>query len=79
MAEADRRARKHDRFVEHVDPMVVYARDEGLCGICGTTVYGEFHVDHRIPLAKGGEHSYANVQVAHPTCNLTKGASIIAR
>ena len=69
-----RKARKLNQFVEEVDPLVLYARDEGLCGICETTVYGEFHVDHRIPLAKGGEHSYANTQIAHPECNLVKGA-----
>lgn len=71
-----RRARKLGQFVEKVDPMVLYARDEGLCGICGTTVYGDFHVDHVIPLAKGGEHSYANTQIAHPPCNLAKGAKV---
>lgn len=70
----NRRARKLDQFIEDVDPMVVYARDEGLCGICGTTIYGDFHVDHVIPLSKGGEHSYANTQVAHPECNLRKAA-----
>ncbi len=77
MAEADRRVRKRGQFVEHVDPMVVYERDEGLCGICGGTVYGDFHLDHKIPLAKGGEHSYANTQIAHPPCNLAKGAKIM--
>ena len=70
----NRRARKLDQFIEDVDPMVVYARDEGLCGICGTTIYGDFHVDHVIPLSKGGEHSYANTQAAHPECNLRKAA-----
>jgi 5-methylcytosine-specific restriction endonuclease McrA len=27
-----------------------------------------------VPLALGGEHSYANTQVAHPLCNLRKGS-----
>lgn len=55
--------------------MAVYARDKGRCGICGITVYGDFHIDHVIPLSKGGEHSYANVQVAHPKCNQEKWAN----
>jgi 5-methylcytosine-specific restriction endonuclease McrA len=77
ISESSRRARKRDQFVEKIDPMIVYSRDEGLCGICDTTVYGEFHIDHVVPLSKGGEHSYANVQLAHPSCNLSKGANIM--
>lgn len=68
-----RRARLRDQFVEHVDAFAVYERDEGICGICGDPVpRDEFHVDHVIPLVRGGEHSYSNVQVAHPSCNSSK-------
>lgn len=66
------RARKRDAFVEHVDPMVVFERDAGVCGICGVPIVGAFHVDHIVPLARGGEHSYANSQAAHPSCNSSK-------
>jgi 5-methylcytosine-specific restriction endonuclease McrA len=76
MTQQTRRARKLGQFVEKVDPRVVYVRDKGLCGICGTTVYGKFHIDHVIPLARGGEHGYANTQIAHPECNLSKGAKV---
>lgn len=68
-----RRARIAGTFVEYVDPMVVYARDNGICGICSLPVHvNQFHIDHIKPLAKGGEHSYANVQIAHPSCNCKK-------
>lgn len=67
-----RRARKLDQFVEEVDPLVVFERDSGVCGICQEKIDGDFHVDHIIPLSKGGEHSYANVQAAHPRCNCIK-------
>jgi 5-methylcytosine-specific restriction endonuclease McrA len=33
------------------------------------------HIDHVIPLARGGEHSYANAQAAHGPCNMRKGAT----
>jgi hypothetical protein len=70
---AARRALKKAQFVEHVDPQVVYERDKGICGICqGPVDPQNFHVDHVCPLAKGGEHSYANTQVAHPACNCAK-------
>lgn len=60
--------------VESVNRMKVWERDGGICGICGEVANRDaFHVDHIVPIARGGEHSYANVQVAHPACNLRKG------
>lgn len=71
------RARKLAAHVEDVDPRIVYERDEGICGICGEAVdLAEFEVDHIVPLAAGGEHSYWNVQVAHLGCNRAKGAKV---
>lgn len=74
-AEANRRARKRGAFVEYVDPRIVYERDEATCGICGEHVlWAEYHLDHIVPLARGGTHEYANVQVSHARCNIRKGA-----
>lgn len=68
-----RRARRRERFVENVSPLVVLERDDGVCGICGEDVDPtHFHVDHILPLSRGGEHSYANTQPAHPVCNQRK-------
>ena len=70
-----RRARKTGVFVERVYRSVVFKRDSGLCGICREAVDSQdWHLDHKVPLALRGEHSYANTQVAHPTCNLKKAA-----
>ncbi len=72
-----RRARKMGLFVEDVYPLVLLEMDDGVCGICGEDVDPlDFHVDHVIPLARGGEHSYANTQAAHPACNLSKNARL---
>jgi 5-methylcytosine-specific restriction endonuclease McrA len=69
------RARKFVGFIERVDREVLFARDGGRCGICSRPVDREsFHVDHVNPISKGGEHSYANTQIAHPICNMRKGA-----
>jgi 5-methylcytosine-specific restriction endonuclease McrA len=71
---ATRKARQLGAFVEYVDPLVVLQRDCGVCGICLEPVDAQgFHIDHIVALARGGEHSYANVQIAHPTCNRRKG------
>lgn len=72
-----RRAAIRGALVEPVDPGAVYDRAAGICGICGELVAPtDFQVDHVIPLARGGEHSYANVQAAHAMCNLRKGATV---
>jgi 5-methylcytosine-specific restriction endonuclease McrA len=75
--EARRRAQKKVGVTEYVDRLVVFERDGGICGICAEPVEREdFHLDHVIPLSKGGAHSYENVQVAHPPCNLAKSNKV---
>jgi 5-methylcytosine-specific restriction endonuclease McrA len=76
MIASSRRARLRGQFVEDVDPRVVYEMHDGHCGICDESVSAEsFDVDHVTPIARGGMHCYANVQLAHPACNKSKGAS----
>ncbi len=71
-----RRARKSGGTGGKVKRSVVYDRDYGLCHICGRAVFHDsWHLDHIIPLSKGGEHSYRNVAVSHPGCNMCKGAA----
>lgn len=74
-----RRARKRCAFIETVRRDRLYARAGGVCGICRLAIDpGEsWHVDHIIPLSKGGEHSYANTQPAHARCNVEKGDRLI--
>lgn len=69
----------------------LYRRDNGVCAICGkpcnledyvvrdgTKICGDWYpsIDHVIPLAKGGLHSWSNVQLAHRRCNWEKSDSI---
>jgi HNH endonuclease len=73
---ARRRAKQREAHVENVDPRMVWNRDGGVCGICGEPAeMDDWHLDHIVPIVRGGEHSYANVQVAHPLCNWRKAAS----
>lgn len=70
---AGRRAKLREVAVEDVRRLVVLDNNNGLCGICGTAVDPDaFAVDHIIPLNRGGSHSYANTQPAHPICNSRK-------
>jgi hypothetical protein len=46
-----------------------------VCGICGGPVpETDVQIDHVIPLARGGPHEAANLQVSHSLCNQRKGA-----
>lgn len=79
-ARADYKARRRGTFVERVDRRIVFARDRWTCGICGGALADGSdrldprapQIDHIVPLAKGGEHSYANIQAAHRACNRQK-------
>lgn len=72
-----RRARQSAAFVENIDRNEVLVRDGGLCCLCGEGVdTSGWHLDHVVPLSRGGEHSYANVAVTHPSCNQRKGSSV---
>lgn len=45
------------------------------CYWCGVKVrFSECHLDHIVPLVKGGRHASDNLCVSCPKCNLTKGA-----
>lgn len=52
----------------------VFARDGNRCRVCGTTAEVEpLHVDHIIPISKGGRSDLHNLQTLCQTCNLGKG------
>lgn len=77
--QAERRARLRGALVEPVDRLTLFELHGGICGICQTPVdRRDFHVDHIVPLSRGGEHSYANTQPTHPACNLRKHSGYAA-
>lgn len=80
-----RRARKRGTNAEAVNALKVFERDGWRCHICARKTQpskrGTYHprapeLDHIVPLAKGGEHTYANTACACRECNGTKGATI---
>lgn len=44
------------------------------CYWCGKACAKTFHVDHYVPLARGGEHELHNLVIACPPCNFKKNA-----
>lgn len=70
---ARRRAAKLGRPVEVIVRAVVHAACCGRCYLCNDLVtLEEMHLDHKIPLCRGGSHTYANVGAACASCNLKK-------
>lgn len=75
-----RRALKYKTQIEPISEKVVFMRDGWICQICTKRVDKRFKypnpkcasLDHIIPLSKGGSHTYANIQLAHFGCNMSK-------
>jgi hypothetical protein len=51
----------------------VMQRDGECCRYCGTED-GPFHLDHILPVSRGGDHALDNLTVACAACNMSKGA-----
>jgi 5-methylcytosine-specific restriction endonuclease McrA len=58
----------------HGDIKAQYARQRGRCYWCRTKVRGSYHVDHVVPLSRGGSNGPENIVIACPTCNMQKHA-----
>lgn len=87
-----RRAEKRSAVIDtNISLKEVYRRDRGVCYICGgetdwndtININGKIYasinypsIDHVIPLAAGGCHSWENVRLAHLGCNARKGRAV---
>lgn len=76
-----RRARLRGAYVETVDRVAVFVRDNWICQICHSEIDPDLKfphrrsatVDHIVPISRGGLHEMANAQSAHLSCNARKG------
>ena len=46
----------------------------GTCIFCPADILNKRHIDHILPLARGGLHVRENLQILCPRCNCSKGA-----
>jgi 5-methylcytosine-specific restriction endonuclease McrA len=56
------------------DELMLLERQRGRCANCGVACAKRYHIDHVIPLAKGGSNWPSNLQILCPTCNSRKSA-----
>lgn len=52
----------------------LFAKQKGRCAVCRARLVKSYHVDHIMPLARGGAHETANIQLLCAHCNCTKNA-----
>lgn len=59
----------------------IMERDGYTCQICGRYMPDgtDIHIDHVIPVSKGGKTVPGNLQVLCSKCNLSKGARILPK
>ncbi len=53
-------------------------RQGHLCYLCGRTLPADAHMEHIIPLSRGGRHSIGNIMFACPACNHKKGTKLLS-
>lgn len=76
----NRRARKLNAEGKHTaaDVLRIFEHQRGLCANCRNKLLKsggqKYHVDHIVPLVKGGSNWPSNLQCLCPTCNLRKQA-----
>jgi len=56
------------------DVLRMLCAQDAACTYCGCVLSGKFHIDHMIPVSRGGSNSIDNLQILCPTCNMRKGA-----
>lgn len=68
-----------------INKLEVFERDGWICGICAEPVDPDREypdrmsasMDHVVPLALGGQHTWDNVQCSHLHCNIEKGKQLL--
>lgn len=67
-------AKRGATVFERVSLGELFERDGGRCHICKKKVaWEQKSMDHLVPLSQGGDHSWANVALAHISCNSRRG------
>lgn len=55
------------------DRIAVYRGAGGVCHYCKQSVGDNWHIDHSMPVARGGRSVFANYRLSCGPCNMSKG------
>jgi len=69
---------------DDIDHLTLFEMHNWMCCICDTKIDKSLRfphplaatVEHKIPLCKGGTHTWNNVAPAHAMCNFEKGDAL---
>lgn len=57
----------------------LYLEFHGLCYLCGDPVdFDDFHIEHVVPISRGGADKRENLNIAHRECNYRKGTKLLS-
>lgn len=58
--------------------MFLHRNQGGLCARCALPLLPteRWHIDHYLPLSRGGQDTLTNLRLMHASCNLAKGDSL---
>lgn len=59
------------------DVIRLFNRQLGLCIYCNEVLPNNYHIDHVVPLSRGGNNYCGNIALACPSCNSSKGNKYI--
>jgi 5-methylcytosine-specific restriction endonuclease McrA len=83
-SKANRRAREMNAEGSHTAAEIreLFHDQHGRCGYCGINLMvsdtkAEYHVDHIVPLSRGGSNYIDNILVSCADCNLSKGDKLL--
>lgn len=77
---AMRRARRLGAVTEPISRSVIIERDARTCYLCGKNDLEDANIaiDHVVPLARGGSHTYENQRVTCRSCNSHKSDRLLS-
>lgn len=69
---------------DDIDPLTLYELHGWTCDVCKKPINRRLRlpnfwaatIEHRVPLSRGGQHTWTNCFPAHAICNFTKGDSL---